>query len=144
MDFDHTISSASSLTSYGIFSDVPFASQKFIAARKKQFQYFRNEELNPNYPKDQWNKIMKQWAEEAIDLISQHVDEHYMEKLISHAQKNMRIRDGVIEFCKELKKLEIPLIVFSAGVKNVIQPVLEANHIPYDALHANILSFDET
>lgn len=73
---------------------------------------------------------MKEWAIKGFTLLSKYTSNEVIEKSLKNP--NMWLRDGVKEFLKEMSNENIPVIVMSSGMGNVIKAFLEKEDCMFD------------
>lgn len=138
-DFDWTLTTGTSQTSMGIVPD--YIGGELLKKRKEIFEYYHLFELDYKMPKDEKLALMREWAQKSFSVLSQYVTE----ETVINATKNAKthLRSGVKELFKELYEKNIPIVVMSAGVGNVIKLFLENEGVLYDnvSIVANFFEF---
>lgn len=138
-DFDWTLSTVTSQTSMGIVPD--YIGGELLKKRKEIFEYYHPIELDYTIPDDEKSKLMKEWARKSFSLLSEYITED----IIINATKSAKtyLRSGTKEFLKSLYEKNIPVIVMSAGIGNVIKNFLKKEEILFDnvTVVANIFEF---
>ncbi|WKX92716.1 hypothetical protein Q1695_010614 [Nippostrongylus brasiliensis] len=150
-DFDYTLTrfvndsgeqclSSHAVLNHLLFSLYPECEQKIRAMRAK----FVAIEYDPNIPKEVKIPYMVEWWTQAHEnYISSHITRDDIDRFVADAQ--IELRDGARDFVKHLESSSIPLLLFSAGVGNVIDVFLRhrLGSIP-DNIHiiSNMLLFN--
>ncbi|MCI8309364.1 MAG: hypothetical protein HFJ45_04005 [Clostridia bacterium] len=139
-DFDQTITSGKSIGTWGININ---RSENFIKERDKLYNKYRPIEIDNNISKDEKFKAMKEWYEKSLNLLLEYKLEE--KELIENVTSNrFKLRNGAIEFLNKMNKDNVPVLILSAGIGNVINMVLEHNNILFENIYldSNILKFE--
>lgn len=151
-DFDHTLSRSKSPTgeecciSYGIFeknaSNVSCDYAKFFEELKQKYLpieldiSMNNEEKAPH--------MLDWWQQSNNHILRANFTRTEIERLVTNS--TLRLRCGADLMIRELSRLSIPLVIFSAGIGNVIEICLkqELGDVPENVhLISNMMHFDE-
>ena len=129
IDFDRTLTTNESDASMGIIPK--FLGGELLAERIKIHDYYRPLELDYTLSKEERSKIMKEWATTSFTLLSKYLNS---EETIKNALENANIglRKGVKEFLKYMHEKDVPVIIMSAGMGNLIKIFLEKQGVLYD------------
>ncbi len=129
IDFDHTLTTKESIASMGIIPQ--FLGGECWEERMKIFEYYRPLELDYTIEENEKRKIMKEWAGKSFRLLSKYLTS---QKIIEDALKdaNIHLRLGAKEFLKDLYDKNVPVIIMSAGVGNLIKEFLKINDVLFD------------
>lgn len=135
-DFDNTLTSKSSKSTWSVLSNVP---KEYIEERKKQYNHYHPFELNQNIDYETKNKLMNEWWSKHINLFIKY---KLSEEIINEATK-MEFRKGAKTFLEEMHKKNIPVYIVSAGIGNFIEAFLKYNDCYYDniVIYANYIEF---
>ena len=142
IDFDRTLTSGESDASLGIIPK--FLGGKCLEERIKTYNHYRPLELDYTIEKEEKRKIMKEWATKTFTLLSKYlVSEKIIDDSLQNA--NLKLRDGVKGFLHNLYEKNIPVVIMSAGVGNLIKRFLEKEGVLYDniLLISNFFEFKE-
>ena len=143
IDFDKTLTSDESVTSWGLTAKSNGIGPDYTEKRKALFNKYRPLELDPTLTDDVKSKYMQEWITAHIELFFEY---HLKETaLIDAVQKDYLIfRDGAKEFLYEMNKRDVPVIIISAGVGNVIYEFLKFQKCLYDNVHivSNFIEFE--
>lgn len=127
-DFDRTLTTKESEPSIGI---VPrYLGGKCLEERMKIFNYYRPLELDYTLDVIEKQKIMKEWANKSFTLVSKYITEDNIDKAIENA--NMHLRKGAKEFLLKMNSMNIPVIIMSSGVGNIVKAFLEKEKCLFD------------
>lgn len=127
-DFDRTLTTKQSEPSMGIIPQ--YLGGECLKKRTQIFEYYRPLELDYNLPPNKKREIMKEWAKKSFTLLSNYITEEMVYKALENA--NIYLRDGVKEFFIEMKNKNIPVIVMSSGVGNIVKEFLKKEGCLFD------------
>lgn len=120
-DFDRTLTTKESEPSIGI---VPkYLGGECLEERMKIFNYYRPLELDYTLDVMEKQKIMKEWANKSFTLVAKYITEDNINKALENA--NMHFRKGAKEFLIKMNSMNIPVIIMSSGVGNIVKAFLE-------------------
>ena len=120
-DFDRTLTTRESEPSMGI---VPkYLGGECLAERTKIFEHYRPLELDYTIEAKEKQKIMKEWANKSFTLLSKYLTQDIIHRALKDA--NIHLRVGAKEFLIEMKNKDIPVIIMSSGVGNIVKAFLE-------------------
>lgn len=129
-DFDATLTTGKSSSSMGIIPQ--YLGGECLEQRKEIFNYYRPLELDYTIEAKKKQEIMKEWARKSFTLLSKYTTNEVVEKSLENP--NMWLREGVKEFLKDMNNKNIPVIVMSSGMGNIVKAFLEKE----DCMFANI------
>lgn len=116
-------------------------SQQAHAIRDKYFPI----EVDPNMTIEEKIPYMVEWWTKAHDLLSKYpVSKSLLHDMVKNS--TARLRDGCKDFFNKLHEKEIPLLIFSAGVGDVIREIISQNSTTlYSNMHvvSNDIDFNE-
>lgn len=133
IDFDHTLTTGNSNTSYGIIPS--YLGGEVQEEREKIFNHYRPIELDYTISCQEKETLMKQWAQSSFTLLSKHTTKDIVNKAVENA--NLTLRPGTKEWFERMHKENIPVIVMSAGIGNIIECFLEKQGV----LYSNVIIF---
>ncbi len=142
-DFDKTITSKNSNTTFSLFSKSGFYPKEYLNDRNKNYDHYRPLELDPTIKNEEKERIVKEWQEASYELMLKYkVKEADIKKILSDPSA-LTLRNGAVSFIKTLYENNIPLIICSAGVGNFIIELLKLNSCYSDNIyvHSNMLEF---
>jgi len=120
-DFDRTLTTKDSEPSMGI---VPkYLGGECLRERTKIFEYYRPLELDYTIKEQEKQKIMKEWANRSFTLLSKYLTQNIINKALENA--NIHFRKGAKEFLIKMNDMNIPVIIMSSGVGNILKAFLE-------------------
>lgn len=120
-DFDRTLTTRKSEPTMGIIPQ--YLGGECLKKRTEIFNYYRPLELDYTIDIIQKQEIMKEWANKSFSLLFQYVTEEIIDKSLENA--NLHFRDGVKEFLQEMANKNIPVIIMSSGIGNIVRAFLE-------------------
>lgn len=147
-DFDYTIShfrfeKEKMSSSFGALEKYSGMSEEFRAKTLALYNHFYPQEVDPNIPAEVKVGLMTEWfTKSAGCIISEGVSKETVKNAADTSKVKLRGKFDV--FAETLKKEEVPLLVFSAGVGQVIERVFSNAKISPDniKLIANMLEFN--
>ncbi|XP_020087498.1 7-methylguanosine phosphate-specific 5'-nucleotidase A isoform X3 [Ananas comosus] len=112
-DFDGT------LTSHGLLQQ---GNPEYDAKREALFEYYHPLEISPTIPIEEKTKLMEEWWEKTHGLLIEGgLTYDAIKKSVTEA--TISFRDGVVELFEFLEERDIPVLVFSAGLADIIEEV---------------------
>ena len=143
IDFDKTLTSGESVTSWGLTAKSNGIGPDYTEKRMALFNKYRPIELDTSISDDVKTKYMQEWITAHINLFFEY---HLKETALIDAVKKdyLIFRDGAKEFLYEMSKRNVPVIIISAGVGNVIYEFLKYQKCLYDNVHivSNFIEFE--
>lgn len=142
IDFDRTLTTGASDASMGIIPK--FLGGECLKERLRIYEYYRPLELDYTIEENEKTAIMKEWTNKSFTLLSKYLTS---EEIIENALKdaNLHLRSGAKEFLKDMYDKNIPVVIMSAGVGNIIKRFLEKQEVLYNniTLVSNFFEFKE-
>lgn len=133
-DFDRTISTYESLTSFNIFRCSDLVPIEYKINSQRIFDKYRPIELDLNLDIKEKRKMMKQWTLEQIALFEQYDIDINLYHQIIREKDSIVIRDDFPMFANDMNYLNIPIHIVSGGLYDPILFTLEK----YNCLFPNI------
>lgn len=148
-DFDHTLSTAynGSERTPAIIQQIRlsgFLTPEYFEETTKLFDKYFPMERDPDLPYEEKNAAMDDWWNRTFELmIKCGLTKPVINKIV--AQKQLKFRPGALEFIDKLHKLNIPLIIMSASLTNMVAGYLEQEGRLYPNVHiiSNELLFNK-
>ncbi|XP_068148158.1 7-methylguanosine phosphate-specific 5'-nucleotidase [Drosophila tropicalis] len=135
-DFDYTITKQRTddggkvLSSFGIFNACKSLPDTFKAETDKLYHIYRPIEIDPHMAKDDKVKYMIEWWTKSSEVTSGFpFDQTEIDDIASKFKH--ALRDRTHELFEDLQRMQIPLLVFSAGLGNSVVSVLKQADIMY-------------
>uniref|UniRef100_A0A3Q3X8L4 Uncharacterized protein n=1 Tax=Mola mola TaxID=94237 RepID=A0A3Q3X8L4_MOLML len=102
-------------------------------------------EVDPRRPAEEKLPLMVEWWTKVHELL---IEQRIRKDLLAQAVKesSAMLRDGYKVFFDHLEEQQVPLLIFSAGVGDVLEEVIQQNHVfhPNVRIIANYMDFDQT
>ncbi|XP_007010498.2 PREDICTED: 7-methylguanosine phosphate-specific 5'-nucleotidase A isoform X2 [Theobroma cacao] len=124
-DFDATltrywINGQRGQSSHGLLQQ---GNPEFDAKRQALLQYYHPLEFSPTIPLEEKTKLMEEWWGKTHGLLIEGGLTYDAIKN-SVANANIAFRDGVVELFEFLEERDVPVLIFSAGLADIIEEVL--------------------
>ena len=144
IDFDRTLTDGNSTSSWEILSKGGFMPEEYVLEVNKLYEYYRPFEVDLNISNEEKNKLMREWWSRNIELFSLY---GLKEKVISKVVKCrdfIYFRSGASKFLELMHDKNIPVIIMSAGIGNVIEEFLKQEKSLYDNIYivSNFIKFN--
>ncbi|KAF8786778.1 7-methylguanosine phosphate-specific 5'-nucleotidase-like isoform X2 [Argiope bruennichi] len=148
-DFDHTISRVHQngkqcSTTYGIFKQSSLTSEEYKKKSTGLYNHYHPIEVDPHLTKEEKEPYMIEWYTKSRNLMpSSGITKDCVSTMVQ--KSNIQLRDGCEVLFESLHKHDVPLLIFSAGVGDVLKEVLEQRDLMYPNIKiiANFMRFDE-
>ncbi|XP_035216810.1 cytosolic 5'-nucleotidase 3-like isoform X2 [Stegodyphus dumicola] len=148
-DFDYTLSRAHKDgvkcdTTYGILKKAPFVPEDYKIQTTCLFEYYHPIEIDPNLTKVQKIPYMVEWYTKSLNLMPKSgIKKDQVPEMVESS--NVQLRDGCDVVFKSLHQHNVPLLIFSAGVGDLLKEVLRQKNMLYPNMKiiANFMRFDE-
>lgn len=143
MDFDRTITSKDSLGSWSVLENPKFMDKEFKKKSKKLVDTYYPYELDYSISNDVKTKYLNEWYYKNMDLLYEYnLTKSILLNCINDCNANFH--DGCKEFLDYMYKLNVPIIIISAGIGNVIIELLKKYGCLYSNIHvfSNFIQFE--
>ena len=134
-DFDRTITSGVSLNSWCVLDDNEDVCQEYKDEMVALQNHYHKIEIDPDVPDNIKHKEMLDWWNKHLDLFIKY---QFTEDLFHQTSSNksvMELRKGFKRFLKFIKEKNVPLVIISAGLTNVIKAFLIEHEIDLDNIY---------
>lgn len=124
-DFDRTLTTVISKSSWSIISASEVLPIDYNIEAKKLYEIYRSYEIDESMPFSERNRLMIEWWTKHINLF---VKYGLKEKDIFEVLNDdtvLSFRDGALEMLNRFYKRNIPVIIMSAGLGNIIELALK-------------------
>lgn len=149
-DFDYTLSrfhqnGERCWTTHGVFEAAArHVSTDLVEELHRMKDKYTKIEFDPTMSIEEKTPYMEKWWTESHNYIVKH---KFTKQVITEAVKEsqVRFRDGAPEFLKSVSQHGVPLVLFSAGIGNIIEIFLDQQmHQVPENLHiiSNMMEFD--
>ena len=148
-DFDKTLTKAfikgqKTHTSIAQIREGGYLSKNYVKKSFALYDKYHPFEINHKISDSEKDKKMMEWWSRHIRLL---VEQGMNRKVVEDIIKNKRIllRKGAEDFFKKLYEKNIPLLIFSAGVGDIIEGYLESEGLLYGNVHivSNFFDYDK-
>ena len=144
LDFDRTITSNESEDSWAATSNKEIMGEEINFKMDELYKVYRPIEIDYKMPIKEKEKNMEKWYGDCMDLYYKY--NLTKEKLLQSVGKSKLIfRRGAKEFLNKCHQENIPVIIISAGIGNVIEQFLKTSNCYFDNTYiiSNFITFDE-
>ncbi len=143
MDFDQTITTGST-DSWTILQNPNIMNPNFSKDSLLLYEKYGPIELDYSLDAITKSNYLKEWYLNVMDLTYSY-GLSYSKLLACVKYGNMSFRDGFKDFLDCLHDYNIPVIILSAGIGNVITQTLKLNNCFYDNVHivSNFIKFED-
>lgn len=148
-DFDQTLTrvhkdGVKCATTYGIIEQSPFITEDYRYQTSLLFNHYHPIENDPNLSKTEKIPHMIEWYTKSMNLMPDSgISEDKLVEMVELS--NVCLRDGCTSVFECLQEHNVPLLIFSAGIGDVLIKVLERQKLllPNMKIIANFMQFDE-
>ncbi|KAM3592729.1 uncharacterized protein V6R79_024042 [Siganus canaliculatus] len=102
-------------------------------------------EIDPSITIEEKQPLMVEWWTKVHDLL---IQQRIRKDMLAQAVKesSTMLREGYKVFFDRLEEQHVPLLIFSAGVGDVLEEVIQQNHVFHPNVHviSNYMEFDQT
>lgn len=143
MDFDMTITDSVSPGSWGVLENPNFINPKLKEESYKLIDKYYPYELDYTLDIDTKTAYMEDWYTKNMDLLYEYgLTYDILINCVKYS--NVNFRDGFKKFFSYLHNNNVPVIILSAGIGNVIYEILKLNNCLYDNVHiiSNFIEFE--
>ncbi|KAK7097688.1 hypothetical protein V1264_004629 [Littorina saxatilis] len=149
-DFDRTLSKYAHAghvcsTTHGVLEDSDHMPEEFkVKARKLKDTYLPIEFDGTKTIAEKIPQMIEWWTNGHALITNSHLTRDLLRTIVRDSSSHLR--DGCTWFFEQLHKHEIPLLIFSAGLGDIITEVVSHQAVLYDNMKivSNFLDFDET
>ena len=145
-DFDKTLTKAlvkgqKTHTSIAQIREGGYLSEDYVKKSYTLYDKYRPFETNHKISDEERDKKMMEWWSRHIQLlVEQGMNKKVVEDIIK--KKRILLRKGAEDFFKKLYEKNIPLLIFSAGIGDIIKGHLESKGLLYNNIHIISNFFD--
>ena len=132
------------LTSYAFLRWRNDIDPQFFVEWEKLYNYYCLEVERGNYPEDFKLEKMYEWVSKVNDLYYRYLNSETFDDALRVFAPKLEIREWMADFLNFLWNYDVPTLIYSAGVKNVIRSVLDYNGFSSSNIHIhwNEINFD--
>ena len=144
MDYDKTITSNKSEDSWATTANKKAMGKAISNDLNKFYEKYGPIELDYTIDIQEKEKYMLEWYEKSMNLYyTYHLTKEKLKECIYNS--HLELREGAKDFLNKLYNRNIPVIIFSAGIGNVIEQFLKEKECYYDniTIIGNFIKFDK-
>ena len=144
MDYDKTITSSESEDSWDASANKEVMGEKIIKDLNKYYEKYGTIEFDYHIDKNKREKYIIEWYDKCMDLYYQYgLTKEKLQDSIDNSK--LILRKGAKDFLFKLYENNVPVIIFSAGIGNVIEQFLKNEECYYNniTIIGNFIKFDE-
>lgn len=143
-DFDRTITKSNSETSWSVIENSSLLPDIYRNYSKQLYNYYRKFEIDTTISDDFKQELMEEWMISQLEILSMFFNKNLFSELLKCAS-NIEFKEGISSFFDLLNQLNIPVIVISAGLGNIIKEAFKINNCLYDnvSIISNMLVFNK-
>jgi len=143
-DFDKTMTSGEGESTWGIMSKSGLVDEEYYKERMKLYEYYRPIEINYTMSYEERCKEMEEWWKKHISLYFKYqITEEQIKKAV--AGSGLEFRKGAKEFLIQMYEKNVPVIIISAGIGNIIEEFLKKEESYFDNIFviSNFMKFED-
>jgi len=146
-DFDSTLTCSNSLSSWGIVERSNLLSESFRSKTKELYDFYHAKEIAHDLTREQKIPLMVKWWEAAHHaLVQERVTIAQLVKMVEVNEEKISFRRGTLQLFDALCQGNVPLLIFSAGLGDIIQATLRRKGLiqkhPNVHVISNFMHFD--
>lgn len=144
-DFDRTITSGIACPTWNLLSCSNVFPEEYNYRVCELNDNYRPIEINYSLTKEYREEKMTEWWDKSLELLIEYgVNQEMIAEIIAN-DKLLLLREGAMEFLKLCNSDNIPVIIISAGIGNIIVEFLKHSQLLTENVHviSNFLSFED-
>lgn len=144
LDYDKTITSSKSEDSWAASANRKVLGENIANDLDKYYQKYGSIEFDYSMNEKEREKYIIEWYDKCMDLYyTYHLTEQKLKQSIENSK--LILREGAKDFLFHLYKENIPVIILSAGIGNVIEQSLKKEECYFENIQviSNFIKFDE-
>uniref|UniRef100_A0A7N4V0N1 5'-nucleotidase, cytosolic IIIB n=1 Tax=Sarcophilus harrisii TaxID=9305 RepID=A0A7N4V0N1_SARHA len=132
-------------TSYNILDNSKLISEDCQKKLKDLLHYYYPIEIDPNRTVKEKFPLMVEWWTKAHNLLCQQKIQKYQISQIVRDSDAM-LREGFETFFNTLYRSNVPLLIFSAGIGDILEEIIRQMNVFHPNIHvvSNYMDFDES
>ncbi len=143
-DFDKTLTEGNSNSTWAVMANSNQLGDEYTKKRTKLYEKYRPIEIDMSITDEEKSMFMTEWWKAHISLFKEYnLKENDIKKSITDG--GLKYREGAKLFLKKMKEQNVPVIIISAGIGNVIEEFLKAENDYYDNIKivSNFIEFKD-
>ena len=144
IDFDKTLTTFNSTNSWSILENSEIFNENFVKEAQNLTNIYYPYEIDFTLDSKKKEKYMEEWYYGNMNLFYKYNLTYSI--LLNCIKSNPpTLRDGAKNFLLKMKENNIPVIILSAGIGNVISEILKINKCNYDNIYiiSNFIEFKD-
>ena len=138
IDFDRTITRAKSISAWRVLYYSDLLGENF---REKYTEIHDKTELNENETNEAKQKAFEKRFATYMNLLKEcHFNKDILKKAVE--KTDLKLREGAKDFLKKMHENNIPVIIISSSLKNVIEEYLRQQNAYFDNIYIYANSYD--
>lgn len=141
-DFDKTLTEGKSISTWGVVANSNKDNTEYHKRRNELYEYYRPIEIDSTISDEKKSEYMSEWWKRHVGLFFEYgLKEEFIKKSV--AEHILLFRAGAKEFLSKMKEKNVPVIIVSAGIKNVIEEFLITEKCYFDNIYilSNLIKF---
>ena len=119
-DFDQTLTQGNSISTWEVVASASEIGEEYTKKRKEYYNHYRPMEIDPNLSDEEKAIAMDEWWKKHINLFYEYnMKEESMNNSLCKCE--LKYRSGAKEFIRKMHEKNIPIVIISAGIGNVIE-----------------------
>nr|XP_015818581.2 7-methylguanosine phosphate-specific 5'-nucleotidase [Nothobranchius furzeri] len=132
-------------TTHNILNNRLLMNEDGTIKMKELFNKYYPIEIDAHLSTEEKLPLMVEWWTKVHELL---IQQRIRKDMLAHAVKESRsmLRDGYRGFFDHLAEHQVPLLIFSGGVGDILEEVIRQNHVFHPNIHiiSNYMDFDHT
>ena len=144
LDYDKTITSSTSEDSWAASANRKALGENIANDLDRYYEKYGPIEFDYNMDVKEREKYIIEWYDKCMELYyTYHLTKQKLKESIDNSK--LILREGAKDFLFKLYENDIPVIILSAGIGNVIEQSLKKEKCYFDNIHmiSNFIKFDE-
>ena len=142
-DFDKTLTEGTSNSTWGVLANANQVGAEYKERRTALYNKYRPIEIDQTISDEEKSMAMTEWWQAHINLFYEYgLKEQAIKDAI--ADGNLKYREGAKDFMRKMYELNVPVIIISAGIGNVIEEFLNSENDYYSNIKivSNFIEFE--
>lgn len=142
-DFDKTLTEGNSNSTWAVMANSNQLGEEYSKKRKALYEKYRPIEIDMTLSDEEKSAAMTDWWKAHINLFKEYnLKENDIKKSICDG--GLKYRVGAKQFLNKMHELNIPVIIISAGIGNVIEEFLNFENDYFDNIKivSNFIEFE--
>lgn len=144
-DFDKTLTEGNSNSTWAVMANANEIGEEYTKKRTDLYNHYRPIEIDSTISDEEKAKAMTEWWKAHINLFFEYeLKEESLKKSLK--KSGLAYRAGAKKFLREMSELNIPVIIISAGIGNIIEEFLKNEEDYYNNIKiiSNFIKFEDS